>query len=177
MLSERSLTKSLWYFVAVLFGMLVVVLIDNGRTIPVDVGEKVAAVKSYVSRAMPSIVEIIPEFKIVEQPSKQPPKPKKPKPKAKVEQPREGWYIMLPPGDAHHTSPNLQAPLSSWTQGESFDSAEECESYRRRILDEAYRDQDRSSTNSEVEAHDYQIRLFTYADCVSQDDVRIKGIR
>lgn len=88
------------------------------------------------------------------------------------DRPDEGYYIFLPPGYALHRSPDPSAPFQRWTQGEAFDTAENCEDYREHeISDAAY---DRDHADGPADELDYKVKLFTYAQCVSAQDRRIK---
>jgi hypothetical protein len=84
----------------------------------------------------------------------------------------DGWYIFLPPGDVLHRSPDPSAPFRRWTQGEAYDSAEDCEYYRARVISEAASDRDHA--DGPTDAFVYKIKLFSYAECVSAQDRRIK---
>jgi hypothetical protein len=84
-----------------------------------------------------------------------------------------GWHIFLPPSDAQHRSPDLNAAFKRWARGEPFESAEDCEHYRARVISEAASDRDHA--DGPTDALDYRIKLFTYADCVSAQDLRIAG--
>ena len=91
------------------------------------------------------------------------------------ERPGDGWYIFLPPGDALHRSPDPSAPFRRWTQGEAFDTAEGCKDYREREVSDAASDRDRA--DGPTDTLDYRIKLFSYAECVSAQDRRIKEER
>jgi hypothetical protein len=87
----------------------------------------------------------------------------------------DGWYIFLPPGDVLHRSPDPSAPFRRWTQGEAYDTAEDCEDYRARVISRAASDRDHA--DGPTDALVYKIKLFTYAECVSAQDRRIKEER
>jgi hypothetical protein len=87
----------------------------------------------------------------------------------------DGWYIFLPPGDVLHRSPDPSAPFRRWTQGEAYDTAEDCEDYRARVISEAASDRDHA--DGPTYALVYKIKLFSYAECVSAQDRRIKEER
>jgi hypothetical protein len=84
----------------------------------------------------------------------------------------DGWHIFLPPSDPQHRSPDVSAPFKHWAQGEPFGSAEDCEDYRARVIGEAASDRDHA--DGPTDALVYKIKLFSYAECVSAQDRRIK---
>jgi hypothetical protein len=84
----------------------------------------------------------------------------------------DGWHIFLPPSDPQHRSPDVSAPFKHWAQGEPFGSAEDCEHYRARVIGEAASDRDHA--DGPTDALVYKIKLFSYAECVSAQDRRIK---
>ena len=89
----------------------------------------------------------------------------------------QAWYLFIPPGDRRHENPDPSAPLMRWAQGEAFDTAQACENRRREKL----RDLNRSmqhETRVPVYQYDlYQLKAWTYADCLSARDQRIEGAR
>jgi hypothetical protein len=87
----------------------------------------------------------------------------------------DGWYIFLPPGDVLHRSPDPSAPFRRWTQGEAYETAEDCEDYRARVVSEAASDRDHADVPTDALV--YKIKLFSYAECVSAQDRRIKEER
>lgn len=66
----------------------------------------------------------------------------------------------------------MSAPFKHWAQGEPFGSAEDCEHYRARVISEAASDRDHA--DGPTDAFVYKIKLFSYAECVSAQDRRIK---
>jgi len=52
-----------------------------------------------------------------------------------------GWYLMVPPQNAHWQEKrqplyNSNAPLSEWDIDESFDTAAECQAALKKLFDE-----------------------------------------
>ena len=87
------------------------------------------------------------------------------------EGPIDGWCIFLPPGDTLHRSPDPSAPFRRWTQGEAFDTDEDCKDYREREVSETTSDRD--DADGPTDALDDRIKLFSHAECVSAQDRRI----
>ena len=89
----------------------------------------------------------------------------------------EAWYVFLPPGDGRHDNPDPSAPFKQWAQGEAFDSAESCENYRGEMLREMNHAMKRQTEVTGYRIHLYRLKAWTYADCVSAQDQRIKEAR
>ena len=89
----------------------------------------------------------------------------------------EAWYVFLPPGDGRHDNPDPSAPFKQWAQGEAFDSAESCENYRGEMLREMNHAMKRQTEVTGYRNHLYRLKAWTYADCVSAQNQRIKEAR
>ena len=85
--------------------------------------------------------------------------------------------MFLPPGDRRHDNPDPSAPFNRWAQGEAFDSAESCESYRSAMLRDMNHAMKRQTEVTGYRIHLYLLKAWTYADCVSAQDQRIKEAR
>jgi len=77
-----------------------------------------------------------------------------------------GWYLVLPP--ISDGKPDTSAPLSSWEQWRSFDTAESCEQARdfKREQMKKYDEPKTGILWSEV--------FGVYSKCISTDDQRLK---
>ena len=62
-------------------------------------------------------------------------------------------------------------------QGEAFDSAESCKSYRNKMLREMNHAMERETEVTGYQIYLYRLKAWTYADCVSAQDQRIKEAR
>jgi hypothetical protein len=86
-----------------------------------------------------------------------------------------GWYLMVPPRVDPNGRPLLEPPLARWIQGHSFDTAADCETFKRATI-----------TNSENGLYDSALGALGPAEsarfhdgikhslCVSSDDPRLK---
>ncbi len=74
-----------------------------------------------------------------------------------------GWYLMVPPPD------HPDAPLALWTHPLRYDTAEECEANRKRILENAKHGPLPLSFNRERE-----VELASLRKCIATDDPRLK---
>jgi len=102
----------------------------------------------------------------------------KPVPRKRRQRSRgEAWYVFLPPGDGRHDNPDPSAPFKQWAQGEAFDSAELCENHRSEMLREMNHAMKRQTEVTGYRIYLYRLKAWTYADCVSAQDQRIKEAR
>ena len=82
-----------------------------------------------------------------------------------------GWYLLAPPFDQNHKS-LLELPLSQWHQWRSFDTATDCETYRKATIDNAQNGSYDSVTGADgrplfIEGMDHSL-------CIATDDPRLK---
>ena|SRR5208337_381242 len=87
-----------------------------------------------------------------------------------------GWYLMAPP--FHHKNTGVidsvesEAPLSTWTLIDSFDTAAECRSgHEKNIAAERLSGQS-SHLSPEIEA--VRVLAAFHAQCIATDDPRLK---
>jgi hypothetical protein len=89
----------------------------------------------------------------------------------------QAWYLFIPPGDRHHENPDPSAPLTRWAQGEAFDTAQSCETRRREKLRDLNRSMQHEGRVAVYQFDLYQLKAWTYADCLSAHDQRLEGAR
>jgi hypothetical protein len=89
----------------------------------------------------------------------------------------QAWYLFIPPGDRRHENPDPSAPLTRWAQGEAFDTAQSCENRRREKLRDLNRSMQHDTRVAVYQYDLYQLKAWTYADCLSARDQRIEGAR
>jgi hypothetical protein len=169
----RHRLRLIGFLIGLLVGLVGLSIADNGRVLPLT---RVVVVESQ-SLANVALQELDQIRLHMPRAIAWHPAPK-PVPRRRHRSiPDKAWYVFLPPGDPHHDNPDPSAPFKRWAQGEAFDRAESCESYRNKMLREMNR-----AIKRETEAPGYQISLYrlkawTYADCVSAQDQRIKEAR
>jgi hypothetical protein len=77
-----------------------------------------------------------------------------------------GWYLMIPvPG-------YWNDPLSKWSHFDSYDTATECASVQRRMIEKTSRP-DWDPGAGKFSAADLH-RSFAHSECISTDDPRLK---
>jgi outer membrane protein len=74
------------------------------------------------------------------------------------------WYMFLPPGNQDHSAADVGVPFSRWIQGRSFDTVENCESARKKML-------------NVLKPPGYDYQMFQFAGCVSANDPRLRRNR
>jgi len=167
--------RLLGFLVGTLIGLVGLSLADNGRIFPPTrmVAVESLSLAKVARRQLDGIGLRVPRA-IARHPASAP-KP--------VSQTRrytisdKAWYIFLPPGDSRHDSPDPSAPFKRWAQGEAFDSAESCERNRNRMLQETNYAMRRETEPTRYDGYVYLLKAWTYADCVSAQDVRITEAR
>jgi hypothetical protein len=76
-----------------------------------------------------------------------------------------GWYLMLPPlSSLNPRARNGSAPLSEWSLIGSFDSADECDDMRYKLM---------MKESPSLTQEDRKVDLLS-AQCISTDDPRLK---
>jgi outer membrane protein TolC len=74
------------------------------------------------------------------------------------------WYLFMPPSNQDQSAADVGAPFSRWIQGRSFDTAENCESARKKML-------------NVLKPARYNYQMFQYAGCIAANDPRIRSNR
>jgi hypothetical protein len=92
-----------------------------------------------------------------------------------------GWYLMTPPLDAGGL-PDDHAPISSWHNEQSFDSAQDCEQGKVTVLEnriEGLKQLEKMQTRPAPQLFEQNLRwtrgVFAASKCVGTDDPRLKG--
>jgi hypothetical protein len=96
-----------------------------------------------------------------------------------------GWYLMMPPLDDVH-NPVSGAPLSTWVQGRSFDSSDDCKmtlsALRQRVANltpEQQRQLEQEGTAEYGHGPHGTFAQFRarveLEQCIAADDARLKG--
>jgi outer membrane protein TolC len=76
--------------------------------------------------------------------------------------PKMLWYLFMPPSNEDQSAADVGAPFSRWIQGRSFDTAQNCQSARKKML-------------NVLKPSRYDYQMFQYAGCVAANDPRIKS--
>jgi hypothetical protein len=88
-----------------------------------------------------------------------------------------GWYLMMPPVNSDNTV-DLDAPLSKWIVGASFDAANQCETVRAMTTTPVQWKADiraaKKAGRLPLTRAEYDKRVEA-AQCVATDDPRLKG--
>jgi hypothetical protein len=92
-----------------------------------------------------------------------------------------GWYLMTPPLDTGNL-PDDHAPISSWRNEQSFDSAQDCEQGKITVFEnriEGLKKLEKMQTRPAPELFEQVLRwtreVFAASKCIGTDDPRLKG--
>jgi hypothetical protein len=93
-----------------------------------------------------------------------------------------GWYLMTPPLDATNL-PDDHAPISSWRNEQSFDSAQDCEQGKITVLENRiegskHLEKMQAGPPAPEVFENYRRwtrEVFAVSKCIGTDDPRLKG--
>jgi hypothetical protein len=171
----RHSLRLVGFLIGLIIGLVGLSIADNGRVLP-QTRVVVVESQSLANVALQALDQI--RLHMPRAMAWHPAPAPKPVPRrGRHRSPDEAWYVFLPPGDPHHDNPDPSAPFKRWAQGEAFDSAESCESYRNNMLREMNHAMKRETEVTGYQIYLYRLKAWTYADCVSAQDQRIKEAR
>jgi hypothetical protein len=87
-----------------------------------------------------------------------------------------GWYLIMPP-TGRTLRVGLAAPLSQWRTVGTFNSADDCESGKRKGLPLLEKRIKEKAGKAGVAAHDSDVQVLAGLSlrCIASDDPRLKG--